>query len=708
MASRKLGVHGKDLPALVPAVAGDAAINTAGMVFLSERGPAEVKEVTSAPEWAKIFGGYVKGFYGKYEAEGFFQNLQGVDGTLFCRRYVPADASAAYAMLQNGDSVDSLKLSAAFLGALDKGSHGKKVLYTVLHSNRVEDTLVAAADIGAVKLYVNGAVNFEVGDHIIINNGAEFETKEIISKDESENSLTVSALTKSFAVTPQAGFQRWGFSVAKTAASLAGLAAGTYTATITIDGVAIPVSVTAAGSETIQQIIDEIQADVGAAGVVSFDAVGNGFIKVLSATTGLTSTVSISDTDLFAGLTDVLGTPETAVPGEESSSVKTLNFDLAIYRKNSVGVIELQENWTFLSMSPLVSTYVERVLNNQYSGSMQLLGEDQSAPVTVDHFNLLPVEVALPVALDQGGVDGTLPGNSDWNTLLAEFDVKDIRHLCNPESITKTVNDYGEAYCKGRGDCIWYSNLQGNQTYAELLITGQQYVVSNDSYRMNNNGWLEISDPIGVGVEPTIYVPNVGFIMGSVIYWISKHGYQRVPAGVQESLRGVLGIWGDQVLDDVKRTKLADLGINLIQFVPGSGICLRNGRMGSTNKAYKWYNQIFMRLYYKVTFQQSFQEIENEETGEALLTKLFNAVRSYMLVDYNGTSARTGKKSAFLRMTGGKFEDVVTIICDASNNTKEDVLAGNVNVHLYFTPPPPAESIEIGVGISLQIKSAAA
>ena len=172
---------------------------------------------------------------------------------------------------------------------------------------------------------------------------------------------------------------------------------------------------------------------------------------------------------------------------------------------------------------------------------------------------------------------------------------------------------------------------------------------------MNNNGWLEISDPIGVGVEPTIYVPNVGFIMGSVIYWISKHGYQRVPAGVQESLRGVLGIWGDQVLDDAKRTKLADLGINLIQFVPGSGICLRNGRMGSTNKAYKWYNQIFMRLYYKVTFQQSFQEIENEETGEALLTKLFNAVRSYLLVDYNGTSARTGKKSAFLRMTGGKF-----------------------------------------------------
>ena len=150
MASRKLGVHGKDLPALVPAVAGDAAINTAGMMFLSERGPASVKEVTSAPEWARIFGGYVSGFYGKYSAEGFFQNLQGVDGTLFCRRFVASDATAASATLNNGDAAPSLKLTAGWKGEEDKGIHGKKVLYTITHSNRISDVLVSDAAIGDI------------------------------------------------------------------------------------------------------------------------------------------------------------------------------------------------------------------------------------------------------------------------------------------------------------------------------------------------------------------------------------------------------------------------------------------------------------------------------------------------------------------------------------------------------------------------------
>ena len=269
------------------------------------------------------------------------------------------------------------------------------------------------------------------------------------------------------------------------------------------------------------------------------------------------------------------------------------------------------------------------------------------------------------------------------------------------------MNDFGENYCKSKR-WIWYSNFTSNQTYDELLTTAKQYVVSNDSYRMNNAQWLEISNPIGVGEEPTINVPNVGFIMGHAIYWITKNGYQRVPAGIQENIKGVIAVVGDQILDDAKRTKLADAGMNVIQFVPGSGICLRNGRMGSTNKAYKWYNQIFMRMYYKTAFVQSFQELENEETGEALMNKLFNAVRNYLLEDWEGKNTRTGKKCAFLKLQGTKFTDVVKIICDASNNTLDDVLAGNVTIHIYFTPPPPAESIEIGVGISLQIKSAAA
>jgi len=705
MASRRLGVYGRDLPALVPAVAGDAVINTAGMMFLSERGPAKVIAVTASTEWARIFGNYVRGFYGRYAADGFFQNLQGVDGTLYCRRYVPSDATAAYIIIKNGNNDDAIKISAGYRGELDKGSHGKKILFSILHTNRVNEILLQAVGIGDTVLKVSGAINFEKGDYIVISDGVNSETKEVLNKDESENTITVSALTKAFDVLPTAGSQSWGFSVAKTPSSLAGAAAGTYTATVTIDGVGKAVSVDVLGTETLQNIMDAIQTDIGTAGSVVWDSFGNGAIKIVSATTGLSSSVTISDSGLFAALADINPTPNAAISGAASSTVKTINFDLKVYRKNMVGVLEEVENWKYLSMSPSVSTYFESVLNNAFRGSEHIYVSNLLPTYSGDYLKGLPVSNLVPINLSSGGADGTLPSNNDWNVLCSDFDIFDIRHLCNPESVSKSVNDFGENYCKSRGDCIWYSNLPSNQSFEELKVLGSEYVVSSDSYRMNNAQWLQVYDPIGVGIEPTINVPNVGHIMGHVIYWLTKYGYQRVPAGVQEAIKGVTGVFGDQILDDNKRTILADLGINLIQFVPGSGICLRNGRMGSTNRAYKWYNQIFMRLYYKKTFVQSFKDLENVESGEALLSQIFNAVRNYLLVDYNGTNVRTGKKPAFLRTAGSKFDDVVTIICDASNNKLEDVLAGNVNVHIYFTPPPPAESIEIGVGISLSIKS---
>lgn len=405
---------------------------------------------------------------------------------------------------------------------------------------------------------------------------------------------------------------------------------------------------------------------------------------------------------LATGVVLAAGYPAT------TSFVKTLNYDLTLYRKNKVGVIEQAEDtWKYLSTEPEVSTYVERIINNTSKGSKHVIADDKGLTVA-SYKQKLPAIAATPVAFTTGGVAGTAPTSSDWNGLLANFDVwKQIRHMANAESVASSVQVAGEAYCKARGDCIWYSNLPSDESFDGLKLLAVDLCRSNDSYMFNNAQWLKVNDPIGIGLDPTINVPNVGFIMGHVIFRVSKYGYQRVPAGIQEQLLGVLGVVGDQILDDTKRTELADLGVNVIQFVSGSGVCLRNARMASTNVAYKWFNQIFMRIFYKVTFKQSFETLENVEIGEPLLSQIFNAVRSFMLADFNGNS-RTGGKPAFLVLQGTKFEDVVTIICDASNNEISDVLNGEVTIDIYFTPPPPAESIEIGVGISLQILAKAA
>jgi hypothetical protein len=116
------------------------------------------------------------------------------------------------------------------------------------------------------------------------------------------------------------GYQAWGFDEAKTGASTTGLLndATTYGATITIDGNVVNVVVTGSAANTIDDLLDEINADLGSAGLASLTS---NAIRITSATAGADSTVSIVDDNvgadeaLFATLTDAAATVSTAVVG---------------------------------------------------------------------------------------------------------------------------------------------------------------------------------------------------------------------------------------------------------------------------------------------------------------------------------------------------------------------------------------------------------
>jgi hypothetical protein len=78
-----------------------------------------------------------------------------------------------------------------------------------------------------------------------------------------------------------------------------GTAPTTYTATITVDGVAKPISIIGSAAQTFTTLLSEINTDLGASAVAS---ISGGNIKITSATTGLASTVAILDTTLFKAL----------------------------------------------------------------------------------------------------------------------------------------------------------------------------------------------------------------------------------------------------------------------------------------------------------------------------------------------------------------------------------------------------------------------
>ena len=612
MASRTLGVHAKDRPALVPAAAQTSAINVAAMVFKSERGPAGVFQTKNPQEWAELYGGYEKNKFGRYAADGFFLNLAGNAGTLINQRFIAPGATAAFKVVEDAGGEALFKISAGYRGLPDVGKHGLRLMYGIEHTNRTSSAFSEGGTItesdGRYIVPVESALTFEIGDAIEIRQARASGDDlvligKIVEKDEAVHTLTITTAESTIP-------------------------------TFTWDATRTPV-------------------------------------------------------------------------------VSTLNFNLTVLKKNRVGVIQQLEVWRNLSMEAETSTYIEKELNNEDWGSINVLG----SVVGVRTANIplsLPAVTTDPVQFTEGGDEGIDATDDNWTDMLANFDTwTTIRHFCNPESTSIRVNAEGEGYCKKRGDAIWYANLalydlsSPERDFLNYKKAATTLCRSDDSYMFVNPQWLTVSDPIGVGNNPFINIPNVSLTMAYAIVRMTLNGYQRVPAGIQVPYRGVLGVVGDQVLDDEKRTELADLGMNMIQYVAGSGIILRNARMASTNIAYKWYNQIFMRIVYKTSFKAAFESLENESTGEELLAKIRTTVTNFMQSDYSGNK-RTGGKPAFLVVEGSSFDDVVTIICDESNNSISDVLNGFVTVDIYFTPPPPAESIEIGVGISLQIMTRAA
>jgi len=96
-----------------------------------------------------------------------------------------------------------------------------------------------------------------------------------------------------------AGTQTANFGGTVVGGNVVGLAAAIYTASIVVDSVTYPISWTVTGGETFTDLVNELDADMGVNGTAAIVA---GNILVTSATTGATSLVSISDTDLFSSI----------------------------------------------------------------------------------------------------------------------------------------------------------------------------------------------------------------------------------------------------------------------------------------------------------------------------------------------------------------------------------------------------------------------
>lgn len=372
--------------------------------------------------------------------------------------------------------------------------------------------------------------------------------------------------------------------------------------------------------------------------------------------------------------------------------VGVMGIRIRTYRKNINGVVqeaETDKGAVYCSLNPASKYYAGTVhKDNKFIKVTGLIG-------TIG-YTQYPVDKTLTYL--SGGSYGTAPGNSDWITALSAFDNLPVRFLACAETTAVETNKGGETYCKSRQDTpLWIYNITSNQVKATLISIGRLYQRSDDVHGVICEGWIEYNGR---------YIPNVGAVIGAWMQAINDYGIHYTPAIRKISLRGFNSVYG-QEFNDEERTQIAEAGINLIRYVPGSGIIIRNFFTPSTAIEYMFANGLLMRNYIKVSAVDSLQASENMPNTLVNIREDRTAVYNFMrrLWEVGSTlSVPTGETFGMYEKDGGetsKFDDHVEIIADAVNNPVESLQAGERNIYVYFTYPAPAGSIKIGVGIKL-------
>ncbi len=118
--------------------------------------------------------------------------------------------------------------------------------------------------------------------------------------------------------------------------------ATTYTATITVDGVPQPISIVGSTAQTFGELVVQLNTDLaGTATAVIFSATE---MRITSATTGVSSTMLVTDTNLFSSLTGYGSPSYTAgaalIPSAPTTTVYGITVRIEQYNNTLVFVLE--------------------------------------------------------------------------------------------------------------------------------------------------------------------------------------------------------------------------------------------------------------------------------------------------------------------------------------------------------------------------------
>ena len=364
--------------------------------------------------------------------------------------------------------------------------------------------------------------------------------------------------------------------------------------------------------------------------------------------------------------------------------VATVEFDLVV-RRDGAEV----ERFGPVSMVDGHDAYVQAVVNDPRRGSAYLVADD------LDSTSGVGLDAPAPgVYRLAGGDDGDAPADTAFlgdpaaRTGLEAFNDVAIQLVACPESTSAGVATGAIAYCERRGDAMFAGTVpygfdrDGAKAYASGLrgrkVFGALYAP-----------WIQVvnPDPATVSVQPLVWVPPVGQVLGVYARITDARGVWKAPAGDEARLVDALGVEYD--MTDTDHTDLVrDGGVNGIRALPGSGIVVDASRTLSTDTRWLFVNVRRLFNFVKSSLRDGLTWVAQEPNDESLRRAArFNVVTPFLLGLW--------RRGAF---GSDPADQTFTVKCDAENNPPQDVANGIFTLEVYFYPAKPAEAILVVVG----------
>lgn len=273
--------------------------------------------------------------------------------------------------------------------------------------------------------------------------------------------------------------------------------------------------------------------------------------------------------------------------------------------------------------------------------------------------------------------DSDYIGDQASGTGLYAFDNDEINIIAIPGITTSTAHAGLITYIEGRKDCFAVLDSPLGKTPTEI----KEYRETNNI--STNNGsiyypWIEFSDPIGIGKNPTKFLPPSGAVVGNYARTDVSRAVWKAPAGIDNKIMGAIGL--EYNVNDSEQDILNPIGVNCIRSFKNQGIVIWGARTLASDLQYMYVPVSRYVLYIESTLKKSMPWVNFEPNDESLWNKIKSSVEKFLRLDWK-QGATKGKKES----------DAFYVACDGEINTQEVIDAGLTYCDIGISPNKPNE-----------------